>query len=94
MEAVVFGRGEASFTVDGQERPWLQARASPNREDRGEKTGDIFTNGFLLLEKRLPHYFLPDANLLDDFKEGVVKQMANRLRRILESEKRLNKILE
>ena len=65
----------------------------------GDALGKHFLNFLetlrIHMERRsLPHYFLPDANLLDDFKEEVVKQMANRLRRILESEKRLNKILE
>ena len=41
----------------------------------------------------LPHYNLPDVNLLNDFKEVVVKHMANRLKRILNSEARLQKIL-
>ncbi|XP_022795058.1 cyclic GMP-AMP synthase-like isoform X1 [Stylophora pistillata] len=56
--------------------------------------------GFLMelqirMESRnLPNYWLDGINLLDDFKEDVVKQMANRLRRILNSEVRLNKILE
>ena len=65
----------------------------------GDALGKHFLNFLetlrIHMERRsLPHYFLPDANLLDDFKEEVVKQMENRLRRILESEKRLNKILE
>ena len=41
----------------------------------------------------LPHYNLPDVNLLKDFKKAVVKQMANRLKRILNSEAKLQKIL-
>ena len=41
----------------------------------------------------LPHYSLPDVNLLNDFKQVVVKQMANRLKRILNSEAKLQKIL-
>ena len=41
----------------------------------------------------LPHYNLPDVNLLKDFKRVAVKQMANRLKRILNSEVKLQKIL-
>ncbi|XP_022803684.1 cyclic GMP-AMP synthase-like [Stylophora pistillata] len=42
----------------------------------------------------LPHYWVSGSNLLEDFKGEVIKQMANRLRKILESEQRLNQILE
>ena len=41
----------------------------------------------------LPRYSLPDVNLLNDFNEVAVKQMANRLKRILNSEVMLQKIL-
>ena len=41
----------------------------------------------------LPHYWLPDVNLLDDIDRGVLVQMANRLKRILNSEAKQNKIL-
>ena len=44
--------------------------------------------------RNLPHYWLDDVNVLDDFKKGVVQQMAYRLRSILNSEARLNKILK
>ena len=46
-----------------------------------------------MVSRNLPHRWLRDVNVLDDFKEEVVQQMANRLRRILNSEARLNKIL-
>lgn len=42
----------------------------------------------------LPHYWLPDVNLLDDIHYGVVDQMAYRLKRILNSEAVRNDILE
>lgn len=42
----------------------------------------------------LPHYSLPGVNLLNDFKKVVVKNMATRLKRILNSEAKLSKILE
>ena len=42
----------------------------------------------------LPHYWLPDVNLLDDIHPGVVEQMAYRLKRILNSEAVRNDILE
>ena len=42
----------------------------------------------------LPHYWLPDVNLLDDIHQGVVEQMAYRLKRILNSEAVRNGILE
>ena len=47
-----------------------------------------------MASRNIPHRWLDDVNVLDDFKGGVVQQMANRLRRILNSEVRLNKILE
>ena len=65
----------------------------------GEALGKNFF-GFLkelqihMASRNLPHRWLDDVNALDDFKGGVVEQMANRLRRILNSEVRLNKILE
>ena len=46
-----------------------------------------------LASGNLPHYNLPDVNLLNDFNEVAVKQMAYRLKRILNSEVRLQKIL-
>ena len=50
--------------------------------------------GLLYLESgNLPHYNLPDVNLLNDFNEVAVKQMVNCLKRILNSEVRLQKIL-
>ncbi|KAJ7388241.1 hypothetical protein OS493_039017 [Desmophyllum pertusum] len=42
----------------------------------------------------LPHFWLPGVNLLDDIGQGVVGQMAYRLKRILNSEAQRNKILE
>ena len=47
-----------------------------------------------MASRNLPHYWLDDVNVLDDFKKGVVQQMAYRLRSILNSEARLNKILK
>ncbi|KAJ7353779.1 hypothetical protein OS493_032364, partial [Desmophyllum pertusum] len=42
----------------------------------------------------LPHYWLSGVNLLDDIDQGVVGQMAYRLKRILNSEAQRNIILE
>lgn len=41
----------------------------------------------------LPHYWLSDVNLLEDINPMVIKNMADRLRRILNSEAEMNKIL-
>lgn len=64
----------------------------------GDALGKYFLNILETLridiERRsLLHYRVPGSNFLDDFKEEVVKQMANRLRKIMESEERLNQIL-
>lgn len=64
----------------------------------GDALGKYFLNILETLridiERRgLLHYRVPGSNFLNDFKEEVVKQMANRLRKILESEERLNQIL-
>ena len=47
----------------------------------------------LMESKNLPHYWLPDINLLDDFTKEFVEQMARRLRSIRDIEVKLNKIL-
>ena len=73
------------------------------RGDLDWKRGDALGQNFFeflkelqihMASRNLPHYWLHDVNVLDDFKEEVVQQMANRLRRILHSEVRLNKILK
>lgn len=47
-----------------------------------------------MASRNLPHCWLHGVNVLDDFKIEVMKQMENRLRSILNSEVKLNKILE
>ena len=42
----------------------------------------------------LPHYWLPNVNVLDDIHHGVAEQMAYRLKRILNSEAVRNDVLE
>ena len=42
----------------------------------------------------LPHYWLPGINLLEDINPVVVEQMAGRVKRILNSDAEMNKILE
>lgn len=73
------------------------------REGPNWVSGDALGKNFLgfleelqryLASRNLPHYWLIKVNLLDDFKEVVVMQMTNRLRRILNSDSRLDKILE
>ena len=67
--------------------------------EKGDALGENFFE-FLkelqthMVSRNLPHCWLRNVNVLDDFKEEVVQQMANRLRRILHSEVRLNKILK
>lgn len=46
-----------------------------------------------LEEGRLPHYWLPGVNLLEDINPVVTTNIAYRLRRILNSEVEMNKIL-
>ena len=47
------------------------------------------------LEKRnLPHYWLRGVNLLEDINSVVVEKMAYRLKRMLDSEVEMNKVLE
>ena len=65
-----------------------------NKEALGKHFLGYLGEVLLYLESgNLPHYNLPDVNLLNDFNEVAVKQMANRLKRILNSEVRLQKIL-
>ena len=46
------------------------------------------------LERRnLPHFWLPGVNLLEGINPSVVEQMANRLKRILNSQTEQEKIL-
>ena len=46
------------------------------------------------LENRyLPHYWLPDVNLLEDINPVVTKNMADRVKRILNSDAEMNKVL-
>ena len=47
-----------------------------------------------LEKKHLPHFWLPGVNLLENIQAVVVGQMANRLKRILNSEAEMNKVLE
>lgn len=47
-----------------------------------------------MASRNLPHRWLSDVNVLDDFKEQTVQLMENRLRNILTKEVKLNKILE
>ena len=42
----------------------------------------------------LPHYWLPDVNLLDDINPVVVEQMSYRVKRILNSDAEMNKLFE
>ena len=42
----------------------------------------------------LPHYWLESVNLLEDINKGVVRQMADRMKRILNSEVEMNKVLD
>ena len=65
-----------------------------NKEALGKHFLGYLGEVLLYLESGdLPHYNLPDVNLLNDFNEVAVKQMAYRLKRILNSEVRLQKIL-
>ena len=41
----------------------------------------------------LPHYWLPGVNLLEDINPVVVQKMADRIKRILNSETEMNKVL-
>ena len=41
----------------------------------------------------LPHYWLPDVNLLEDINPVVTKNMADRVKRILNSDAEMNKVL-
>jgi len=50
-------------------------------------------HGFLQ-EGNLPHYWLPGVNLLEDINPGVVRQMANRVKKILNSDAEMNGLLE
>ena len=64
----------------------------------GNSLGKHFVGFFAELQAflergNLPHYWLPDVNLLDDIDKGVVEQMAYRLKRILNSEAVRNDIL-
>ena len=47
-----------------------------------------------LERNNLPHFWLPGVNLLENIEAVVVGQMANRLKRILNSEVEMNKVLE
>ena len=66
---------------------------------RGESALEKHFIGFLrllqsYLEKGcLPHYWLPRVNLLEDISAVVTRNMADRLKRILNSEVEMNKIL-
>ena len=57
-------------------------------------------HGFLqhlqaFLEKgNLPHYWLPDVNVLEDIKPAVVGKMACRVKKILNSDTKMNELLE
>ena len=42
----------------------------------------------------LPHYWLPGVNLLEDINPVAVRQMAGRIKRILNSDAEMNKVLE
>ena len=46
-----------------------------------------------LERKHLPHYWLPNVSLLEDINQTVIKNMADRLKRILNSEAEMNEIL-
>ena len=60
--------------------------------------GEYF-RGFLGVVQRylerghLPHYWLPSINLLEDINPVVVQSMADRIKRILNSETEMNKVL-
>lgn len=47
----------------------------------------------LLRRGNLPHFWIPGVNLLEDTNQFVLEQMANRLKRILNSEAELDSIL-
>jgi len=47
-----------------------------------------------LEEGNLPHYWLPGVNLLEDIDPVVVRQMAGRVKRILNSDAEMNRLLE
>ena len=46
-----------------------------------------------LERRKLPHFWLPDVNLLEGINPSVIEQMANRLKRILNSQTELEKTL-
>ena len=66
-----------------------------DRYSLGKHFHEFLQHLYAYLEKGdLPHYWLPGINLLEDISPVVVKQMAGRIKRILNSDAEMNKILE
>jgi len=72
------------------------------REAQGWSSGNALEKHFLgflralqsyLEMNNLPHYWLPGVNLLEDINPVVTKNMADRLKRILNSDAEMNKTL-
>ena len=73
-------------------------KESPYNWASQNSLGEHF-RGFLGVVQRylerghLPHYWLPGVNLLEDINPVVVQKMADRIKRILNSETEMNKVL-
>jgi len=47
-----------------------------------------------LKEKKLPHWFIPDVNLVEEIEDIVIDNMTRRLQRLIGNEKQRNTILK